>query len=254
MRRALIFLALVVLAAPLFAGEAREPMQYERLVLPIAPSYSLCARHSRYETRLLTFNEGDDVMKPVCFGHDCGDVAPHTSAIMTGPLTNNPLPVYLYVPKQIADDVHFTLMTESRSEEREGRAFTEIPILRERDFKNRIQLLGVRIEEGFRVTSLVIGLDTPEDMLTVMRVFDMESNDLIYERLYALKSYPIESESGLTSGPSFAMECDLSDLDPWYKGRPLRIEVVAAEKSAKIYAFLSVTDNESQRFTTITPK
>jgi hypothetical protein len=50
------------------------------------------------------------------------------------------------------------------------------------------------------------------------------------------------------------MECDLSDLDPWYKGRPLRIEVVAAEKDAKIYAFLSVTDNESQRFTTITPK
>lgn len=243
-------LVLLVLAFPVAAAET----QYERLVLPIAPSYSLCARHSRYETRLLLFNEADGAMTPVCFGHDCGEVSARTSAVMTGPLTNNPLPVYMYVPKNVANDVHLTLMTESRSEEREGAAYTELPILRESDFKNRITLIGVRIEDGFRVTSRVLGLDTPEDMLTAMRVYDMETNHMIYERVYALKSYPIASESGLPSGPSFAMECDLSDLDHWYKSRPLRIEVIAAEKDAKIYAFLSVTDNESQRFTTITPR
>jgi hypothetical protein len=250
MKRVLVLLSVVFLATAAVAAET----QYERLILPIAPSYSLCGYHSRYETRLHAFNEADSVMKPVCFGHDCSEVAPHTAATMTGPLTNNPLPVYMYVPKEIADDVHFTLMTESRNVEQEGRAYTELPVLRERDFKNKIQLLGVRVEPGFRVTSRVLGLDTPEGMLTLMRVLDMETGDLVYEKVYALQTYPIANEAGLPSGPAFAMECDLSDLNPWYWGRPLRIEVLAAKPGAKIYAFLSVTDNESQRFTTITPK
>jgi hypothetical protein len=251
MKRPLLTLALVLLASVAFA---ETPGGYERLVLPIAPSYSLCGYHSRYETRLLVYNEGDSVMKPICFGHDCDDVAPHRAMTMAGPLTGNPLPVYFYVPKDVAASAHFSLMTESQNLEKGGRAYTELPVIREGDFKNRIVILGVRVEEGFRVTSRVFGLDTPEGTLTVMRVYDMETGDLAYERMYELKSYPIENEAGLTSGPSFAMECDLSDLDHWYKGRPLRIEIVPDSPEKKIYGFLSVTDNETQRFTTITPK
>jgi hypothetical protein len=260
MKRAVLIFALVVLSS---AAAAETKLHYERVVLPISPSYSLCGYHSRYETNLLLYNGSDAVMSPICFGHDCNAVAPHTSSMMAGPLTNNPLPVYLYVPSDVVDDIHLTLMTESRNllKAESASAYTQLPVIRESDFKNKITLIGVRVEEGFRVTSRVFGLDTPDGTLTVMRVYDMETGDLAYERMYELQTYPMVtasaagggSASKLASRPSFAMECDLSDLDHWYKGRPLRIEIVPDSPDKKIYGFLSVTDNETQRFTTITP-
>ena len=51
-----------------------------------------------------------------------------------------------------------------------------------------------------------------------------------------------------------AMECDVSDIGETVMGRNLRIEVVTSGDDVKAYAFVSTTDNATQRFTIITPK
>ena len=243
MKRALLCVALLLLCVP---AVAETPEGYERLVLSIAPSYSLCGYHSRYDTRLLVFNDGDGAGRPLCLGGDCVPVAARKAVTIEGPITMTPLPSFLYVPRDVASRVHLTLMVESSDRERGSRAFAEIPILRESDFQPRIQLLGVRVEKGFRVTLRIYGLDTPDDALSLMRIFDMDTNELLAEEIYGFQPFP--------NAPSMAMECDISDIGETVVGRNLRIEVVTNRDDARVYAFVSTTDNATQRFTIITPK
>ena len=242
MNRALVCAALLLLCVPVLAG---TPEGYERLVLSIAPSASLCGYHSRYDTRLLVFNDGDAGARPLCLGDDCAPIAARKTTTIEGPITMTPLPQFLYVPRDAADRVHLTLMVESNDRERGLRAFAEIPILRERDFQSRIELLGVRVEKGFRVTLRIYGLDTPDGAVSVMRIFDMDTNQLLTEEIYGFESFP--------NGPSMAMECDVSDIGELVMGRNLRIEVETGD-NVKAYAFVSTTDNATQRFTILTPK
>lgn len=244
MKRLLVSLVLVLVAIPAHAG---PPAGYERVVLSVAPSYALCAHFSRYDTRLYVFNDGADTgRREVCFSGDCQRLAARKTTVINGPLTTNPLPAYFYVPAEVADRVHLKLMVESTNHGINDRAFTEIPVVRERDFKQRIQLLGVRVDDGFRVTLRVFGLETPEGTLATMRLYDMQSNELLYEQIYGFQNFP--------DAPSVAMECDIGVLGWWVSGRDLRVEVESSREDAPIYAFVSTTDNTTQRFTTITPK
>jgi hypothetical protein len=249
MKRALLCVALLLLTVPVLA---ETPDGYERLVLSIAPSYSLCGYHSRYDTRLLVFNDGDvndgDIKgpRPICTGGTCYPPEARKAITIEGPITMTPLPAFLYVPRDLVKSAHLTLMVESSDRERGSRAFAEIPILHESDFQSRLQLLGVRVEKSFRVTLRIYGLDTPDDALSVMRIFDMDTNELLTEEIYGFERFP--------SAPSMAMECDISDIGPLVMDRNLRIEVVTNSDDVKAYAFVSTTDNATQRFTIITPK
>jgi hypothetical protein len=240
-KRALVCAALVLSASPVFA----ESPAFERMILSIAPSYAHCARFSRYDTRLHVY-AGNATESTVCVGgEDCTWLGPRSMTTISGPLTNNVLPAYIYVPRAHADRIHLKLMVESTNHGVNDRAFAEVPVLRERDFKRGMQILGVRVDEGFRVTLRVYGLDVPDDALATMRIYDMDSNNLIYQQVYGFQKFP--------NAPAVAMECDVRNIGWWVLDRNLRIEVESSSDDAPIYAFVSVTDNTTQRFTTITP-
>lgn len=243
MKRALVCATLLLVCSSVLA---EAPRGYERMVLSVAPSTALCAWFSRYDTRLHVFNDGESESAEICLARDCSRVAARATATISGPVTGNPLPAFIYVPREIADRVHLTLMVESTNYGLADRAFTEIPIIRERDFRRRVQLLGVRVDEGFRVTVRVYGLEVPKDTLSVIRIFDMNTNYLLYEEIYGFQKFP--------NAPDVAMECDITEYGYGIKGRDLRIEVESSREDARIYAFVSTTDNATQRFTVITPK
>jgi len=243
MRRVSVFVALVLVASSAFAA---APAGYERMVLSIAPSYAMCARFSRYDTRLYVFNDGAATRREVCLGDDCQRLPARKAVTINGPLTTNPLPAFIYVPSEQADRVHMKLMVESTNHGINDRAFTEIPIIRESEFKQRIQVLGVRVDDGFRVTLRVYGLDIPDGALSTMRIYDMATDELLYQQIYGFQHFP--------NAPSVAMECDIGVIGWWIAGRDLRVEVESSSDDARIYAFVSTTDNATQRFTTITPK
>jgi hypothetical protein len=243
MKRALVCVALLLVGMPVLA---ETPEGYERFVLSIAPSYALCARFSRYDTRLHIYNDAGQEAAPICYKGECGGLRARTLATVEGPLTTSPIPAFIYVPRAEADRIHLSLMVESTNHGINDRAFTELPVLREKDFRRSVQLLGVRVDEGFRVTLRVYGLDVPEGALASMRIYDMETNALLYEQIYGFEHFP--------DAPSVAMECDIRNVGWWVENRNLRIEVESSGDDAPIYAFVSTTDNSSQRFTVITPR
>ena len=242
MKRALICASLLLVASSILA---ETPNGYERLILSVAPSYAWCARFSRYDTRLHIFSDAAGEATPVCYQGDCTRIVPQTLTTVEGPGTF-PLPAFIYVPRDVADRLHLSLIAESTNYGLQDRAFTELPILHERDFRRRVQLLGVRVDEGFRVTLRVYGLDVPEGSFATMRIFDMETNTPLYEEVYGFEHFP--------NAPSVAMECDIRNVGWWVLNRNLRIEVESSGDDTPIYAFVSTTDNATQRFTVITPK
>ena len=243
MKRALVCVALLLVGSTVLA---ETPEGYERFILSIAPSYALCARFSRYDTRLHIYNDAGKEETSVCYLGDCGGIKPRTLTTVEGPLTTAPRPTFIYVPRQDAERVHLSLMVESTNHGINDRAFTELPVLRERDFRRSVQLLGVRVDEGFRVTLRVYGLDVPEGALASMHIYEMETNQLLWEQIYGFEQFP--------DGPAVAMECDIRNIGWWVLNRNLRIEVESSGDDVPIYAFVSTTDNSTQRFTVITPK
>jgi hypothetical protein len=242
MKRVLVCVALLLVGSTVLA---ETPEGYERFILSIAPSYAWCARFSRYDTRLHIFNEATGRATPVCYQGDCAGIEPRTMTTVEGP-ASFPLPAFIYVPRAEADRVHLSLMAESTNYGLKDRAFTELPVLRERDFRRSVQLLGVRVDDGFRVTLRVYGLDVPDGALATMRIYEMETNALLYEQVYGFQRFP--------NAPSVAMECDVRNVGWGVEHRNLRIEVESSGDDAPIYAFVSTTDNSTQRFTVITPK
>ena len=172
---------------------------------PIEPSVVLCGYHSRYDTRLVVFNERDQAM---------GALAPNTGAEVTGPITLVPLPRFMYLPKSEAATTRLSLVVESGNRDLpEESSFTELPVVRESDFRSgKLQIIGVRLDHGFRQTVRMYGLDGHAYGKVMMRVYPLDSTDLLHSCEHEL--WPLTSEvtaDGLPLRPSFGMECDMSE-------------------------------------------
>ena len=233
---------LVLLALPAAAAD------FERVLLPIAPSTVLCGYHSRFETKLVLFNLAGDRM--------AGELAPMTGAEVSGPQVMVPLPAYRYVPKADVEALQMRLRIESSDQERlDERFYIDLPVVRESEFRTgKMQLYGVRVDPGFRQSLRIYALDGHNVTDVMMRVYPMDSNVLIREEPYRL--YPegdwVDSE-GRMAGPSFTMKCDLSAY--WELiGKQVRIELEPLDADARIWAFVSVTNNKTQSFYTVLPK
>lgn len=250
MKLSVLSLLVLFLALPLFAAD------YEQLMLPIAPSVTTCGYHSRYEARLIVFNQHDQPLQRFCEDGDCGFIGAKSGLEMTGPLTGGtPLPRFLYVPAGELKDLRMSLLVESMDMERpEERSFAELPILRASDFRSGKIELFVRIDEGFRQGLRLYGLDGHQAQQIIMRVFKLDTNQLLREETYTM--WPVgewENEAGLQARPSFSMECDLS-VYTWLVGQQVRIELEPVDPETKYWAFISVTNNKSQHFYTVTPR
>jgi len=241
--------ALVLLAAlPLLASDV------EQYLLPVSPSVVHCGYESRYETRLLAFNESANAADVLCAPEGCADVRPLSTIELTGGYAGGtPLPAYLYLPKESAERLRMSLVVESAERSRlDERSYTELPIVRARDFTSKkMQFVGVRIDEGFRQTVRIYGLDGQKHGQLMMRVYPMDSAELLHSCLHDV--WPITNEktvSGNDLRPAFGMECDMSEhLE--VRNQKVRIELEPVTEGLEYWAFISVTNNKTQHFYTV---
>ncbi len=249
MKRSALVLFVLVLALPIAAAE------YEKLLLPVAPSVVFCGYHSKFDTRLVAFNGHDRPVDKFCSDDMCQGLAPSTGTVLVGQHVPVPNPSFIYVPKEDAKNLSMMLIAESSETTRpEERSYTELPVVRESDFRSdRIQIVGVRMDPDFRKTLRIYGLDGSQWIAVRVRVYDLTSAQPKYEHEYALGPIAGKNAAGLDAAPSFNMECDLSDYVPSY-GTPVRVEVEPLTPGAKIWAFVSVTNNVTQHFYTVLPR
>lgn len=250
---------MTVLLALAFAAVTVAADEYEQLMLPVAPSVVHCALESRYETRLLAYNDDERAAGRLCPDGRCRELRPQTGAEFTGDYAGGvPLPMYVYVPKAIAQKMRMSLVVESSERSRpEERSYTELPIVRTSDFREgKIQLIGVRMDPDFRQTVRTFGLDGRASGDIMMRVYDLDSGELLHSCLHYVG--PLTQEPELTAEgrqlrPAFGMECNMSDHLHAH-GERVRIELEPLTPGLKYWAFVSVTNNKTQHFYTVLPQ
>jgi hypothetical protein len=246
--RSSVLLAILV-ALPLGAAK------YEKLLLPVAPSVVHCALHSKYDTRLVVYNASGKSVDKFCADESCSGLAADTGTVVQGQHVPVPVPRFMYVPKELIDNMEMTLVVESSElTTPEARSYTELPVVRERDFREgKIQIVGVRMDDGFRKTLRLYGLDGTAPISVRVRVYDLTSSTPAYEHEYSLMPQAGLDAGGHELSPTFNMECDLSDYVGNYE-HPVRVEIESMTPGKKIWGFVSVTNNVTQHFYTVVPR
>ena len=231
----------LVLCVVLFATLSAVADDVEKVLLTVAPSVVNCGYDSHYDTRLVVFNNGRD--------REVRGLPAQTGAMIAGEEAMVPLPSFLYVRKEDAGALSMSLLVESSDRNHpEARSFNELPVVREREFTDgKIQIAGVRMDDGFRKTLRIYGLDGETAAGVRVRVYSLTASKLLFEHEYAL--LPVGPNA-----PSFNMECDLSNYWLETDGTPVRVEVEPLTPGAKIWAFVSITNNTTQHFYNVLPR
>lgn len=129
---------------------------------------------------------------------------------------------------------------------------TEIPVVREADtFTGTLTLIGIPTDDRFRVALRIYDFDGAFNDPVRLRVFAGDDTTPIAETQLALSS-----PSGLSddSSPGYAQIGSLADAYPQLRSTPVaRVEIAPLVGGMRIWAFASVTNDDTQHVTTIRP-
>jgi hypothetical protein len=132
-------------------------------------------------------------------------------------------------------------------------AGTQIPVVRERDyFQGTVRMPNVPIDSRFRLTLRVYEMGLTSSAVTI-RVFDQQTNALLGSHQFQLTA---PTTGAFRFEPGYLQLGDLSSIVPSTTTLPstVRIELEPSSKEARFWAFISITNNETQQLTVITPQ
>ncbi|MEO8379209.1 MAG: hypothetical protein ABI779_06055 [Acidobacteriota bacterium] len=265
----LIAAILVLTSVVVFpAAHAGEPVEYTRFLIPVYSPDLPGAFGSLWQARTWLRYSGDvdaDIVpRPFCFGIQCplgGVLEPGWPSVPFQTLAGFPeSAILVHVDSRYASRVTFEsrIRDLSRSSESAG---TEVPVIREDRIANApVYLLNVPLDVWFRHTLRVYALPEIESPEVEIRYFrqpddsgsrlDLDITLLKAERLHlrtrrdfpTYQLYPSVGEVG-----NFQLAPELAGQERIW------IEVVPVTPGLRIWAFASVTNNETQEVTLVTP-
>jgi hypothetical protein len=156
----------------------------------------------------------------------------------------------LYPAKNATDDLAVNILVRDLS--RQGEALgTELPAVRERELRNaRVLLLNVPSDPRFRLTLRIYALDRlPLTDTMTYWLHEMEGGEQATFGTIAL-------QPPATGQAPWSASIDLMAAHPEIANRgPLRLTLqpLGPHPAARYWAFISVTNNETQHVTAITP-
>lgn len=159
--------------------------------------------------------------------------------------------IYIYsndAPKEDVSGLSFDLRVRdiSRSAIAAG---TEIPVVRDSDLRTTtLHLLNIPVDARFRVALRLFEVNLDQADFAV-RVFDQMSNALLRETTLHTATPP-QGHPRFT--PGFAELDDL--LSAAASSGALRVEIEPQTPGAAFWAYVSITNNDSQQITLVTPQ
>ncbi len=140
---------------------------------------------------------------------------------------------------------------------------TELPAPREGAFRtSRFSLIDVPVTEGFRQTLRIYELDgTPRDAVVRVRIYRLDPDrrwvnegpdELLGETELALSFGGIPDE--LIEYPGYAEVTDLAAIAPLGDAERLRIEIEPVTEGLRLWAFVTIIQNDTQHATVISPQ
>jgi hypothetical protein len=222
---------------------APDPQVFERILFPVmfdAPG--AVGSHWRTEAVIAnrrpwaieTFN---DIQPIVCVTYPCGErLAPHSRAAWVG--GNYPAGVALIASRNDAEHLAFSL--RARDVSRVSESFgTEVPVVREAQmFDGTITLLDVPLDPRYRVKVRVYAFAEGEARLT----------GLAAPQTFELRRPQCSGPAACAAIPAYTA----IDLAPGAADQRVNL-YIDAPPGTKAWAFASVTNNETQQVTTVTP-
>jgi hypothetical protein len=272
----------VLLAAgPLLAQEP-DPAKFEPMLVPVFSS-GAGAFGSQWSSTVVLRNSGDTTIKlarpavtnyPLCPTDPINCISPATAELAPGALSlldyalQDPAGVILYIPRPalVEDDqnlnVGLRVRDLSRSEDNLG---TEVPVVRERNLRRTepFQLLDVDVDSRYRAALRlydVHGFDGEAVVVRIDNPFGQRLVDTIVhlsrpaQQSFAADPFPLH--------PAYAVISDLAAQFPQLRDQ-VRVNVEIQFESPlsdppypykHTYAFVSITNNVTQMFTTVTPQ
>lgn len=259
-RRFAIVLFLILSTTGLFA----QVIEFERVLLPISAPEVGGAFGSRWVTEHFVRNDGSTVVQ--LMRDDCGGPA---CLVPVGPGVSfraNPAQrkdrLWLSVEKDRAGQMFFSTVVRDISKTVEPWG-TKIPSVFESEFRqDRLQLLNVPSDLDFRKNLrvyLIPQIETggPFEIVLAVRVFNLEAElnspgtrQLLSERLYTLPTSKFEENFDYL--PIFDLDAAFPGLQAATERLRVEVERVSGYH-AKLWALLTVTNNETQHVTIFTP-
>lgn len=242
-----------VVAAVRFVDPAAAPSRalYERVLVPVlfdgpgayGSSWATEAEMINASPSSLSFVP--DVARPLT------SLAPGASISLEG-FGNRPSGLVLFVPRDL--DVRFGGVVRDLSRE-ESEWGTELPIVRESEAtRSSVTLPNVPFDPRYRLQLRIYGMDGAAMHVQVRVSREGESHDAWHVVPGPCGEY--EQEPCNSNRPAFR-SLDLGRELPLLAGKGVyRIEVDSGDTtlSNRVWAFVSVTNNDTQRVTLITPQ
>lgn len=237
-----------------------SPNEYDSVLLPSFTAREIAgAFGSRWVVEHGVYNGNEVALEP---GIDFF----HTSTASAIPARQvSPIPTeepfvrspnwMIHVRRPLSDNLRYALRVRdlSRSQETWG---TELPVVRERDFTTRVQLFDVPLQERFRQTLRIYAL--PEGRLCcnelAVRFYAVDGGALLHTANVTLR----DAEAGAGSR-ELPLQPETAELDflggiAQLAGHSrVRVEI-DANNVRKIWAYVSVTNNETQQVTIVSPQ
>jgi hypothetical protein len=252
-----------------FTYTTNAEASYERVLIPVYFDGRIPGAHgAMFETELWIRNTGSEPVQLAPWScpatQVCPAVFPLTKTLPAGeslrglavffrpPVTNAGR--LLYITGNGSGEVVFNLRASDKSRSTTN-AGTEIPVVREHDFLTATaNLLNVPFENQFRQTLRVYAIDEPSAEFRV-RVFEMQQGgvgDVFYEQTLRAST---NNTGPFNDIPAFGQIADISAVIPTDARRPpaVRIEVEPLAGSGRFWTFVSVTNNDTQHVTVVTP-
>lgn len=241
--------------------DAPSPSMFERVLLPVY-FFGPGAFGSRWTTEISLRNNAPYVVEPyrplpsavICPLVPCSPKIPASSTISSLDLgASRSGGVLFFIPGEVAPNVHFGSLVRDTSHSAEGWG-TEVRAVREREFRTgRMELLNIPISPKYRVALRVYNVDSVDEAVGIT-IFGMNGGQTRVMTTLALRSSdPCATNDPCASDePAFAMIGDLVAAFPELAGEhSVRMQVFS---SSRAWAFVSVTNNETQEVTIISPQ
>jgi hypothetical protein len=240
-------LAFLLAALPVTAQFGPE---FERILLPVAAVDTPGAFGSLWRTEFWCRNDGDTPVAVVPLAQSETSLLPHVDTQPPIFLASRGFPPgqFIYVRRIESAKLRFNLRIRdvSRAVETWG---AEIPVVRDGEFfSGSLTLLNVPTGSRFRQTLRIYALSATPAVVH-MRVVPLRSTRPLGEE-------DIELAPGDSVGyvPAFR-QISLTERFPQLaSGQPVRIELQAAAPDLELWAFVTVTNNDTQEVTTVTPQ
>ncbi|HKO54521.1 MAG TPA: IPT/TIG domain-containing protein [Thermoanaerobaculia bacterium] len=256
-------------AANAFVYVQSAETSYERVLLPIYLDAPVAGgQGSLWKTDLWLRNHGKETVAiapwPCPADGVCPAVFPFTKSLGPGEALHNLNPFFrlppaipgrfLYLSRNGAKDVDINLRTLDASRDASN-AGTEVPVVREGDLRtSTLHLINIPIDPRFRQTLRIY--DTAQSPTRyAVRVYDFVEGKTGALLASATVDVSTPETGEFRDLPPYGQIADLSALFVTNGSRSaVRVEVEPQTPGSLFWAFVSVTNNDTQHVTLVTPQ